>query len=89
MPKRVVFAFLSLMASAFLIYFFALGMSEPTATIVKYMNDAHKSKTCGEWAVFIVGALLFTGIWCGLWVWFKRSEKICVDHFCRIQSTKY
>lgn len=64
-------------------YFLTLGLSIPTAKLVVYMNDAHKAKSLVEWAAFLIIALISSAAWCALWVWFKRSEKVCVDHFTR------
>lgn len=69
------------MASVFTMFFFAVVLGEPTAEIILKMNDKNVGKTAVEQAVFWVGALTFTGIWCLLWLWFKKSEKVCVDYW--------
>ena len=83
MTRIPYFAFLSLMLSTLFMYFLALGMSVPTANLVVYMNDAHKAKSLIEWVAFVFIGVISSAVWCALWVWFKRSEKVCVDHFTR------
>lgn len=62
-------------------FFFAVVLGEPTAEIILKMNDKNVTKTVVEQAVFWIGAVISTGVWCLLWVWFKKSEKVCVDYW--------
>lgn len=50
--------------SVFMLYFLAVGLADPTASLLKYMNDPNKTHTAIEWAVFIPGSLIATGIVC-------------------------
>ncbi len=72
-------AFLGLMASMFLMYFIAVGLSGPAKLILEYMNNKNTIKPLYEWFVFWPMAALATGLWAGIWLCFKTSEKICMD----------
>lgn len=71
--------FLQLTASVFIMFFFAVTLGESTAGIILKMNDKAFDKTILDHAVFWTGAFVSTGIWGLLWLWFKKSEKVCVD----------
>ncbi|WP_009909939.1 hypothetical protein [Burkholderia thailandensis] len=63
-PLRFV-AHLSVMGfSVFTLYFLAVGLADPTASLLKYMNDPNKAHTAIEWAVFIPGSVIATGMVC-------------------------
>ncbi|MCS6500753.1 hypothetical protein NYD60_12075 [Burkholderia thailandensis] len=63
-PFRFI-AHLSLMGfSIFVLYFLAVGLADPTASLLKYMNDPNKTHTAIEWAVFIPGSVIATGMVC-------------------------
>ena len=70
------------MVSVFLLFFFSVALGKHAADVILYMNDSEKLRTWKEWAVFMIGTPIFTGVWCATWVWFKVNEKKCVDHFC-------
>ena len=75
------FNFLQLVFAVFLIFFCAVTLGEPAAEIVLKMNDRSIYKTYFEQVVFWVSAIIITGIWCMIWIWFKKSEKVCVDYW--------
>lgn len=50
--------------SVFTLYFLAVGLADPTASLLKYMNDSRKAHTVIEWAFFIPGSVIATGTVC-------------------------
>lgn len=66
--------------------FFAVTLGEPTAKIVMEMKDKDIDPTVFEQAVFWAGSFIFTVVWCLTWVWFKKSEKVCVDYWLSQQK---
>jgi ABC-type polysaccharide/polyol phosphate export permease len=79
--KQFAWHFIQLMFAVFLLFFLTVGLGKATADLVVYMNDAKVSKPVSEWVVFWVSAPLATAFWCLLWIWFKKSEKQCIELF--------
>ena len=77
--KRFAGYFIQLVFAVFLLFFVTVGLGKASADLLVYMNDAKVSKSISEWVVFGVGAPLATAIWCLLWIWFKKSEKNCIE----------
>ncbi len=72
--------FLQLMISAFLLFFLTVGLAKPAAAeLLVYMNDKNVTKPIAEWVIFYITAPIATAVWCLLWVWFKKSEKYCIE----------
>ncbi len=67
------------MASAFLLFFLTVGLAKPAAELFVYMNDKNVTKPIAEWVIFSITAPIATAAWCLLWVWFKKSEKHCIE----------
>lgn len=67
------------MFTVFLLFFLTVGLGKAASDLLIYMNDAKVSKPISEWVIFGVSAPLATAIWCLLWIWFKKSEKHCIE----------
>ena len=84
--KRFAWHFIQLMFAAFLLFFLTAMMGKASVDLVVYMNDPKVSKQISEWVVFGVGAPLATALWGLLWIWFKISEKYCIELFGKLQA---
>lgn len=73
--------FIQLMGSVFLIFFLTVGIGNETAEALKYMNNPETIKTTKTWAIFWISGPILLALWCLLWIWFKKSEKQCLDLF--------
>ena len=79
--KLFTWHFIQMMFAVFLLFFLTVGLGKASADLVVYMNNAKVSKPISEWVVFGLGAPLATAFWCLLWIWFKKSEKHCIELF--------
>lgn len=77
--KSFAWYFSQLMCAVFILFFLTVGMGTASADVLIYMNDNSISKPLWQWAVFLVGAPISTAVWCLLWIWFKKSEKLCIE----------
>lgn len=73
--------FFQLMGAIFLMFFIAAILGKPTVDLVVKMNDKNLETTIVEQIFFWGGACIFTGTWALIWVWFKKSEKVCVEYW--------
>jgi hypothetical protein len=71
--------FVQLMFAAFCLYFLAVGLAEPTGELLRYFNDRNNDIPATGWAVFVPGVVIGAVLWSALWVWFKASEKCCIE----------
>jgi hypothetical protein len=67
--------FLTLSFSAGIIFFLAVGLTEPFHELVKIFNDPTIEKPIGAWAQFVSWSVLCGSIWSAAYLWFKGSEK--------------
>jgi len=79
--KRFAWHFLQLMFAVFILFFLTVGLGKASAELVVYMNDAKVEKTITEWLIFGIGTPIATAVWCVVWIWFKKSEKHCIEFF--------
>ena len=79
--KRFAWHFAQLMFAVFLLFFLTIGLGKASADLVVYMNNSKVSKSISEWVFFGIGAPIATAAWCLLWIWFKNSEKHCIELF--------
>lgn len=78
--KRFLISFLSLMASLFLMFIAAVILGEPAASFVVSYNDPSVVKSVLDHTWFWLGVFVCTFYYAMLWVWFKKSEKACVEY---------
>jgi len=67
--------FSTLSLSAGIIFFLAVGLSEPFHGLVKIFNDQSIRKPVSLWFQFIFWSLLCGSMWAAAYLWFKGSEK--------------
>ena len=81
--QKRVFAlhFVQLMFSVFVLFFLSVGLGKESADLITYMNNSTTTKKTVEWVWFLIGAPIATAVWCVFWLWFKSSEKKCIDWF--------
>ena len=72
---------LKLMAPVFIMFVVTALLGEATVKTVLQYNDSSVKKTAVDHFLFWVVALVGTGLWSFLWVWFKASEKNCIKHW--------
>lgn len=77
--KEFAWQFIQLMGSVFLIFFLTVGIGKETAEALRYMNDPETVKSTISWIIFWVFGPICLALWCFLWIWFKKSEKKCLD----------
>lgn len=77
--KKFALHFLTLMLCVFVLFFLSVGLTKPVSEALIYMNDPAKSKSAGEWFLFLIGGGLSTAVWGILWVLFKHAEKQCTE----------
>lgn len=65
----------TLMLSAGIMFFLAVGLTEPFKMLVLYMNDQTVTKPATEWATFTFLSVLCGSFWVAAYLWFKGSEK--------------
>ena len=63
----------------FIMFFLTTGLYEISKDIILEMNT-QKNHSTWEWVQFIFFATLFSIVWATLWLWFKKTEKICLDY---------
>lgn len=76
--QKLLWPFFQLMLSGAGLFVLSVGLAQPFAGMVVHMN-APDFKPLSEWGVFSGLSLLCGALWCACWVWFKRSEKRCVE----------
>lgn len=67
----------------FLIFaMFTLGVFSSNAVIdiLTYMNNPQELKTNSDWLVFGISSIIATYFWTALWLWFKTTEKRCIEY---------
>lgn len=77
--KRFMGHFAMLMFTAFVLFFITVGIGKVSADFLIYMNDQKSQKSTVEWMIFAIGAPIATAVWCIIWLWFKKSEKQCIE----------
>lgn len=77
--KNFAWHFAQLIFTTFLLFFLTVGLGKASADLVIYINDAKTHKSVGQWVIFAIGAPTATAIWCIIWLWFKKSEKHCIE----------
>lgn len=79
--QKRVFAlnFAQLMFSVFVLFFLSVGLGKASADLITYMNNPAIEKKTVEWVWFFIGAPIATAVWSIFWLWFKKSEKNCID----------
>lgn len=75
--------FIQMMFTVFILFFLTVELGKVSADLLTYMNDTKISKPISRWVLFAVGAPLATAIWCMFWIWFKISEKKCIEMLSR------
>ncbi len=81
LKKEFLWQFVQLMLSVFLIFFLSVGIGKETAELIRYMNNPEAIKPAKVWIIFWILGPICLGFWCFLWIWFKKSEKKCLDLF--------
>lgn len=71
--------FATLSFSAGVIFFLAVGLTEPFQTLVKIFNDSKVDKPAIAWFQFLLWSVLCGSMWSGAYLWFKGSEKKFLD----------
>ena len=61
--------------SAALLFFLAVGLTEPFKMLVVYFNDPKPAKPFAEWIVFLLLSGMVGFVWAGAYLWFKGCEK--------------
>lgn len=67
--------FAALSLSAGIIFFLAVGLTEPFQNLVQIFNDPNTDKPIIAWAQFIYWSVLCGSMWSAAYLWFKGSEK--------------
>ncbi len=67
--------FSALSFSAGIIFFLAVGLTEPFQNLVKLFNDPHTDIPIGAWIQFVFLSVLCGSMWSTAYLWFKGSEK--------------
>jgi hypothetical protein len=65
--------------SAGIMFFLAVGLTEPFHELVKIFNDAKTEKPVAAWFQFVYWSVLCGSIWSAAYLWFKGSEKKFLD----------
>ncbi|WP_417069214.1 hypothetical protein [Niveibacterium terrae] len=81
-PKssRCLVAYFGMLAlSAGIMFFLAVGLTEPFQELVKIFNDPKVEKPVGAWVQFVFLSVLCGSIWSAAYLWFKGSEKKFLD----------
>ena len=68
-------SFAGLAFSAGIIFFLAVGLTEPFQNLVRIFNDPTVEKPFSAWAQFLYWAAFCGSLWSGAYLWFKASEK--------------
>lgn len=71
--------FVTLSFSAGIIFFLAVGLTEPFQTLVKIFNDSKVDKPAIAWLQFVLWSVLCGSMWSAAYLWFKGSEKKFLD----------
>ncbi|MEJ5029730.1 hypothetical protein [Comamonas sp. MYb69] len=67
--------FISLAASAGIIFFLSAGLVEPFQKLIKVFNDTTIHKSLNEWITFFGWSIFYGSIWSATYLWFKSCEK--------------
>jgi len=67
--------FSTLSFSAGIIFFLAVGLTEPFQNLVKIFNDPNTDKPIIAWVQFFYWSVLCGSMWSAAYLWFKGSEK--------------
>ncbi|MFD0930860.1 hypothetical protein ACFQ1T_13810 [Methylophilus glucosoxydans] len=67
--------FAALSFSAGIIFFLAVGLTEPFQKLVKIFNDSRTNKPICAWIQFIYWSTVCGSMWSAAYLWFKGSEK--------------
>lgn len=67
--------FVTLSVSAGILFFLAVGLTEPFQTLVKTFNDSKVEKPATAWIQFVLWSTLCGTMWSAAYLWFKGSEK--------------
>lgn len=67
--------FAALSFSAGIIFFLAVGLTEPFQNLVKIFNDPNTAKPFGAWVQFAYWSIVCGSMWSAAYLWFKGSEK--------------
>ncbi|SHG17618.1 hypothetical protein [Vibrio gazogenes] len=67
--------FVTLSFSAGIIFFLAVGLTEPFQKLVKIFNDPNDVKPFEAWVQFIFWSIFCGSMWSAAYLWFKASEK--------------
>ncbi|WP_345984488.1 hypothetical protein WCX49_07560 [Sulfurimonas sp. HSL-1656] len=78
--------FVTLSFSAGIIFFLAVGLTEPFQTLVKIFNDSNTNKSIGAWVQFIFWSVVCGSLWSAAYLWFKGSEKRFLEIWFEIKS---
>ena len=61
--------------SATVLFFLAVGLTEPFKALVVYFNDSKPAKPFAEWIIFLLLSGMVGFVWAGAYLWFKGCEK--------------
>ena len=67
--------FAALSFSAGIIFFLAVGLTEPFQNLVKLFNDPNTNKPIAAWVQFLFLSVFCGSMWSAAYLWFKGSEK--------------
>lgn len=74
-PLALVAYFAALSLSAGIIFFLAVGLTEPFQKLVRIFNDPNVDKPVGAWLQFVYWSVVCGSMWSAAYLWFKGSEK--------------
>lgn len=77
--KQFAWQFVQLCTSAFILFVLSAMLGTSFVGLVRHMNDSATTKSLAEWLAFWIGAPLTTALWATVWIWFKKSEKRCLE----------
>ncbi len=67
------------MAILFCFMFASVALFANTLKDLTIVMNSHESKPFFAWFQYIGMAMFFSSIWTLMWLFFKKSEKICLD----------
>lgn len=72
--------FIQLMLSASFLFIASAILAQPLIDVVEFMNTNNVKRAYSEWVMFVIFLTVSAFVWSGAWLWFKYSEKRCMDY---------